>query len=161
MNSKLKGLDFQRKGRGCVVIDRRSVPPRFVGIIRRRIIGMGYVLCPFVVRGLEFSECVPEVFRSVERAENWIAKHAVLWNTERQYTRFNGIIYHLLPADSVQRQIGVLRLQLMVLLLVLSGVLGFFVPAETLTATVALKCVAGVFGLGGLANAVLFFRERL
>ena len=157
----LIGLDFERKGTGSIVLDRRNGHPQFVGLIVKRPLGTGYMLCPFVLWGIEFSEKVPDYFRSVDRGERWVRNHAMLWNPKRRYTFMNGLIWHLLPANSIERRLKVLHFQGAIYLFILSVIIAFFIPANTLSVSVTLKGIGISLFIMSIFNLFLIFRERL
>ena len=161
---KLSGLDFKRKGSGSVVLDTRKNPnpPKFVGIIVRKPFKQGYMLCPFVLMGLTFNMPVPREFRSIQRAENWLLRHAVLWNKKRIYTPFNKLIWHVLADNAEHSPLGNWRFHIIFTHLLMCTML-FMFPAAIDNATVSLACYILAVGTGGYAivHLLLFFRERL
>lgn len=158
----LSGLAFKPKWNGCVVLDARqnSKFPKFVGLITRCVFSDGYKLCPFVVRGIFFSIPVPERFKSVENAQLWIERHAIMWNWKRVYTPFNFLIGHILSDVPVQSPLVGLRFQVIFMQLLLA-VLTCCVESSSLWVMVVSKSAAGVFGVAALLNVLVYIRERL
>jgi len=94
----LLGLGFEKKGTGVVVLDRRNSEEaaKCVGLIMSRKFSTGCKLCPVLKRSFQFNQAVPRYFKSIAKAQEWLQRHAVMWNPKRRYTRLNFLIRHLI-----------------------------------------------------------------
>lgn len=81
---RLTGLGFRKKRNGSIVLDERksATKPKYIGIIVRRVFKPGDMLCLFLQKGLIFDKRVPPSFRSVQKAEQWIAAHAICYSLD-------------------------------------------------------------------------------
>ena len=144
----LSGLDFKRKGVGCLILDKRGKKTKCVGVIVRRRLAPGYKLCPLAKQGFVFNMPVPKTFKSIRTAEQWVQRHAELWNSKRTYTPLNFLIYHILSDKLIRSPIVGLRLQVVVMQVLLAVVLAFCLPDDSL----ALK--VGVYNKKNIKNCL-------
>ena len=158
----LEGLSFRKKTNGSVVIDERKSEenPKYVGLIVSRVADPGYMLCPWLQKGLIFDKRIPTHFKSVQKAEQWVAAHAVYWNDKRSYTIFNPLINGILSDALLNSTLTKLRFQLILMQFLLSVVL-FLQYSPNPTLQITFKMIAGVFCIAGIINIITMIREHL
>jgi len=161
--SRLKGLSFSEQPEGSLVVDTRDIDkPRFVGVIIRKPFSPFYMLCPFVRKRLYFDLPPPEGFKSPERAENWIAKHAVSWVEKTTYTPLNFLTKYIVSDAPSKIALFHIRLQLTLLYLLVSLFVFSYQPLDPSPVLhFGIKGLAGVFLILGIVNAVMFIKESI
>ena len=90
----LKGLTYQDRGDIRIIINMAQKKSRYVGLIMPVPFGRGYIFCPWLWSGIDYSAAPwtkPSIFKSKESALKWINNWAI-WNPKRRYTLFNGLI---------------------------------------------------------------------
>lgn len=162
MNYPIDGLTFERKENGSLVLDYRNKEKiKYVGIIVKRPFSSGYMLCPFLQKGLLFDRQVPKKFKTIERAERWVALYAVKWNN-RTYTPFNPLIGNVLSNDVPNSTIVRLRLQNMFTQLSLATVLIWLSSSNSDMNTIGqitTYVIATGFGILGIANIIATIKD--
>ena len=164
MNYPLHGLTFERKENGSLILDYRNQEKiRYVGVIVGRLFDDGYKLCPFVQKTLVFDRRVPKKFKTIERAERWVALYAVKWN-KRTYTPFNPIIGNILSNDAPNETLVRLRIQNTVTQFSLAVVLAYIVgsnPEMDMVLQITTWVIATGFGILGIANIIATIKDFL
>lgn len=149
--------------RTFLVIDMRDNKERYVGLICNVPFGYGFMLCPFVRKGLRWNidlKSMPRYFRGSRKACNWMMKHAVGWNTKRKYTRWNflikwlaiyGVILYSFLRDN-RFHTGIISMVISLLLM--------FYPTSSKIATIAINTTAAIILILGIINLSLLIHDR-
>ena len=111
-------LSFRLVNYGGYIIDIRGDKPKYIGLITPSPTCKGYVLCPFVKKTVVFDNIVPDNFKSPRKAQDWVIKHVVSWNSVRRYTIFNPIMGRLGSFPQVLYTIKDTRFQIICLMFV-------------------------------------------
>ena len=160
---KLPGLSFQKEGTGIMIIDNRNITkPRTIGLILRKPFSSYYMLCPFVQRGLYFDLKPASNFRTPERAQTWLERHAVAYNDNRVYTPFNPFAKYILSDKLSKSPLTNIHFQLAVTQLLLAGLLIFYLPIQPQPAfQIGIKGIGVSFFIAGIFNFVIFIQNML
>lgn len=164
MNYPLHGLTFERKENGSLVLDYRNREKiRYIGVIVSRLFDDGYKLCPFLQKTLIFDRRIPTRFKTIERAERWVALYAIGWN-KRIYTPFNPLIGNILLNDVPNETLVRLRIQNAFTQFSLAAVLVYIAgsnPDMNMAMQITTWVIATGFGLLGITNIITTIRDFL
>lgn len=147
-----------------VVLDMREEKTRYVGLICQIPFARGFMICPFIRKGLSFDmhkNIFPTHFKNTNKAWNWVKQHAKNWRHDRKYTIFNPLILYLGTWGQIFYVVfSEARLHLASTQLLLSPLLMFAVQSQNIIATIAIKTVAAIVGILGIINLTLLLHDR-
>ena len=153
---RLYGIGCVFQFPGARILDGRRKPdrPRFVGLVRPCLTKKGYVLCPFVRRAFIFRTVIPEVFKSPERAWEWITHHATGWTYGEHQTIMTPLTDPILRNRKRWRMLKDFQFRRVFGQLVLAGICALWTSASP-----SITLLVKIGGIGLLISAVIDILE--